>query len=94
MDCAIAAAWLFQSLSFSSKIGHWLAMIRSTVSPSQVEATGTASELNVRAVETKLFLEKAKLLIFPDSNPEDVVLKLLVESEEENPEEETESVNE
>lgn len=92
MDCAIAAAWLFQSLSFSSKIGHWLAMIRSTVSPSQVEATCTASELNGRVVETKLLLEKAKLLIFLDPNPEDVVLKLLAESEE-NPEAESESAN-
>ena len=92
MDCAIAAAWLFQSLSFSSKIGHWLAMIRSTVSPSQVEATGTASELNGRVVETKLLLEIVKLLIFLDSNPEDVVLKPLVASEE-NPEAETESAN-
>ena len=46
MDRAIAAAWLFQSLSLSSRIGHWLAIIPSTVRPSEVEASAAAWEPN------------------------------------------------
>lgn len=53
MDWAIEEAWLFQSLTLSSKMGHWLAMIPSTVSPSELDSSAAASDPKKRPLVQK-----------------------------------------